>query len=256
MTFPNFPHKQREKALVTPDIFRDYRKELGRYPEYDPPQGVIFVYQSQLMNYIVNNHPVTKVEGFFGDFYLLEDMNKQIGVLGNFGIGAPIIGILVEELVVFGVKKIISIGVAGSLQKNVQLGSIILCDKAIRDEGTSHHYLPSEKYVYPSKVMKQAIENTINSIGGITYVSGTTWTTDAPYRETIAEVAQYQEEGVITVDMEAAALFAVAEYRKVEVGAIFTISDYLGELEWKPQFHLTKEHEKNLFLIAMKALST
>ena len=61
---------------------------------------------------------------------------------------------------------------------------------------------------------------------------------DTPYRETIAEVRQYQQEGVMTVEMEAAALFAVAQYRGVDLAAAFVISDSLAELVWNPQFEV------------------
>ena len=61
---------------------------------------------------------------------------------------------------------------------------------------------------------------------------------DTPYRETIAEVRQYQQEGVMTVEMEAAALFAVAQYRGVDMAAAFVISDSLAELVWNPQFEV------------------
>lgn len=88
----------------------------------------------------------------------------------------------------------------------------------------------------------------------IDYIKGSTWTIDAPYRETKAEVKHYQKEGVLTVEMEAASLFAVAQYLGVEAGAILTISDYLSEDEWDLHFHLTEEHLKKLFLIAKNAL--
>ena len=71
---------------------------------------------------------------------------------------------------------------------------------------------------------------------GTPHSVGTSWTIDAPYRETIAEVQHYQAAGVLAVEMEAAALFAVAAYRGVEMGALLTISDTLGDLTWDPHF--------------------
>jgi purine-nucleoside phosphorylase len=68
------------------------------------------------------------------------------------------------------------------------------------------------------------------------YRLGTSWTIDAPYRETIAEIRHYGREGVLTVEMEASALFAVAACRGVEMGAVFTISDSLAGPEWEPHF--------------------
>jgi uridine phosphorylase len=131
----------------------------------------------------------------------------------------------------------------------------MLCEKAIRDEGTSHHYIKPSKYAYASKTMTVKIRKALEKRKQ-RYVIGTSWTIDAPFRETVAEAKKYQKEGVATVEMEASALFAVAEFRNVELGAIFTISDSLAELEWKPKFHLKKTSKglEKLYAVAIDAL--
>ncbi len=253
MSFPNFKNKYKEAALLTPQNLLDYLKKRGKYPNYQPPKGVIFVFQKELLDYIINNHEIKKVGGFYGDFYLLKETKNQIGVLGNFGFGAPMVVILLEQLIAFGVKEFLSVGIAGSLQKEVSVGSIVVCDKAIRDEGASHHYLEASKYAIASKILTKKVEEALIRFN-LDFVVGTTWTIDTPYRETEAEVKQYQKEGVLTVDMEASAIFSVAEYRGVEAGSIFTISDYLAELEWEPKFHLTKDHLEVLFQVGKEVL--
>jgi len=72
---------------------------------------------------------------------------------------------------------------------------------------------------------------------GVPYRAGVSWTIDTPYRETVAEARRYQAEGVLCVEMEAAALFAVAKVRGLQVASAFTISDSLADLVWNPQFH-------------------
>jgi nucleoside phosphorylase len=72
---------------------------------------------------------------------------------------------------------------------------------------------------------------------GAAFRTGTCWTIDAPYRETVAEVRHYRSDGVLCVEMEAAALFAVAEVRSLDLASGFVISDSLAELVWDPQFH-------------------
>ena len=253
MVFPKFKDKDKQDSLTTPEGFLSYLKRIGKYPKFDPPDGVVFCYSRRLLNYVVENYETKRVEWFAGESYLLEEKGKRLGVIGKFGIGAPAAVVLMEELIAFGVKKFLSIGEAGSLQKDLKLGDIVVCQRAIRDEGTSHHYLKSSKYAYPSASMLERTEEVLDDLG-IKYHLGTTWTIDAPYRETVAEVRKYQKEGVLTVEMEAAAIFAVASYRKVEVGAVFTISDHLGELEWDPKFHLTTGHMAKLFKIAKKVL--
>ncbi|MHA2282428.1 MAG: nucleoside phosphorylase [Promethearchaeota archaeon] len=255
MPFPNFPNKYRETTLTNWKDIWEYRKSIGRYPQVDPPKGVIFTFQSKLMTYIIKNYAVKKVEIFFGDFYLLEQTQGNIGICGNFGIGAPSIAILLEQLAAFGVKWFISIGTAGALQKDLKLGNIVVCDRAIRDEGTSYHYIPAEKYSHPSERLNQKIKEAIEKMG-LEFNVGTSWTTDAVFRETIKEIEHYKGEGVLTVDMEASAIFAVAHALNVDAGAMFTISDYLGDGEWKLYFHLTDDHLQILFKIAINTLNS
>ncbi len=235
MTFPNFKNKHAEDALFNPKDFLKYLKKIGKYPSFKAPKRVIFCYSKSFFNYILAQHEVTKIEGF-REMYILDDSNGQIAVAGRFGIGAPAVITLMEELIAFGVKEFISIGTAGALQKYLKIGNLVVCDRAIRDEGVSHHYAKSSKYSYASKILTANIKTALENIGE-KYSIGTSWTIDAPYRETVEEARQYQKEGVATVEMELSALFAVAEYRKVEMGTILTISDSLADLKWKPQFH-------------------
>ena len=256
MTFPNFPNKHREKAVVQAENFWKYKKELGIYPDIEPPKGVIICYSPTILNYIVEHYSLTQIDNVHGNsFYLLNDSDKKIAICGTIGIGAPVVGILLEELNALGIKKFISIGTAGSLQKNLKLGSHIICTRAIRDEGTSHHYAPSEKYSYPSDSLKNKMIEIAKDME-LNYHTGTSWTTDAPYRETLAELKHYRDEGVLTVEMEAAAIFVMAKYLNIEAGAIFTISDYLTEESWELHFHLTEEHLHTLFTLAKKTLSS
>jgi purine-nucleoside phosphorylase len=90
----------------------------------------------------------------------------------------------------------------------------------------------------------------------VNYHTGTSWTTDAPYRETLAELKHYRDEGVLTVEMEAAAIFTIAKYLNIEAGAILTISDYLTEENWELHFHLTEEHLHTLFMLAKETLNS
>ena len=149
MGFPNLKGKHAHDSMISPIELMAYHKRIGKYPKFKPPVGVIICYAKSLMDYIVKNHAVTKVEsGFHTDMYLLNKTSGKIAIVGNFGIGSPVAVQLFEVLVAFGVKKFISIGTAGTLQKNLTIGSLMLCEKAIRDEGTSHHYLKPSKYAY------------------------------------------------------------------------------------------------------------
>jgi uridine phosphorylase len=99
----------------------------------------------------------------------------------------------------------------------------------------SHHYLPPALHSTPSQLLTSALAQELTAAGA-SFVRGSSWTIDSPYRETVEEARHYQDQRVQCVEMEAAALFAVGEHRGVDVAAAFCISDLLRGLEWEPQF--------------------
>lgn len=234
--YPTLGKKQSLEALITPKKYMEYLKKIKKYPSFDPPEAVILCYQRSLYEFAKKNFEVTACDGFFPQLQFLNKTNKKIAVMGQFGIGAAPAAIIMEELIAYGVKKFISMGTAGSLQPDLGIGELVLCDKAICDEGTSRHYLDIEKFVYPNRELTQKAENILTS-KNIKFKKGSSWTIDAPYRETIHEVRHYRHEGILTVEMEASALFAVAEYRNVPMASLLTISDLLHDDEWHPEFH-------------------
>jgi uridine phosphorylase len=253
MPYPNFPNKHNEKALVTPEAAVAH---LAVDPPLPFPDAVIICYQSKLLAHILELHETTGVErGTYRHLHWLNDTENRIAVAGGFGVGAPAAVLVLEALIFQGIRRFLSIGTAGSLQKNLAIGSIVVCDRAIRDEGTSHHYLPREKYAYASPAMTSGLVEALQA-ANIAHSIGTSWTIDAPYRETIAEVHHYQAESVLTVEMEAAALFAVAAYRGVEMGSLLTISDSLADLKWDPQFRSdpTRIGLETLYQVALQTL--
>lgn len=233
MPFPNHPDKYQSQSVMQPaDVIAMY-KRLGRFPKIDLPEGLVICLKNDLPRRLRWKIPGRKVKGFLGDMLLIKRARGRVGVLSNFGIGAPVVVSLAEEMIAFGVKRFVILSWGGALQKNLRSGDIILNDSAIRDEGVSHHYLPSEKYVFASSVLKQKLEYKLNS-KNIKFTSGTTWTTDAPYRETKDEILHYQSEGVQVVEMEVAGLLALAQARNAQAASIVIVSDHLANLTWQP----------------------
>jgi uridine phosphorylase len=184
---------------------------------------------------------------------LLPSTAGRVGLLGQFGIGAPAAAAALEELAAMGTSAFVSVGTAGSLQRDLKVGDLVLCRAAIRDEGVSHHYLPPAKLATATAAMSAALGAAMTR-AGVPFRTGTSWTIDTPYRETVAEARHYQAEGVLCVEMEAAALFAVAEVRGLQVASAFAISDSLADLVWDPQFH-GPEVEAGLITLYEAALS-
>ena len=238
MPYPNFAGKHEHPAFVTPELLHRYRVEHGQVPDRPFPESVILTYQRQLWTAAQRLEATTPFGGqaHFAKLHLLDRTDGRVGVTGDFGIGAPIASVIVEELAAAGVRRFISMGTAGGLQPSSQAGDVVLCERAVRDEGVSHHYLPPATYATPTPGLTEAFADHL-AAAGIEFVRGACWTIDTPYRETVEEARHYQAEGVWCVEMEAAALFAVAEHRGLEIASAFCISDSLADLEWVPQFH-------------------
>ena len=125
-------------------------------------------------------------------------------------VGAAGAAALLEELIAFGFDKFIVCGGAGVLQKDIAVGHLIIPVSAIRDEGASYHYLPPSREVKCDEDAVRTIEEYFIE-RNIEYIKAKTWTTDACYRETRGKVELRKAEGCVTVDMEAAAFFAVSK---------------------------------------------
>lgn len=136
-------------------------------------------------------------------------------------------------------------------------GEAVVCTGAIRDEGVSHHYAPTEKFAWPSETLTTRLAGALTATGPAPK-TGLAWTIDAPYRETVAEARSYQAEGVVCVEMEAAALFTVGAYRGVDVAAAFAISDHLlAEGRWTHAFGTRPLRDASIRLLdaALEALA-
>lgn len=232
MSFPNFPDKKQGEPVMKPEDTIEMRRKFGRFPTIDPPKGLVLCLKNDLPYQLRWKTPVQKVGRVMGDLFLVKRTRGRVGVLSNFGIGAPVAVSLAEEMIAWGVKRFVILSWGGALQKELSTGDIVLNDRAIRDEGVSHHYLPAEKYAPADLSLKQKMESHLSS-QNIKFISGATWTTDAPYRETENEILQYQSEGVQTVEMEIAGLFALAQFRGVKAASIVVVADRLANLKWE-----------------------
>ncbi len=255
MPFPNHPEKYDADPVVTPERHDEYKQSVGDGTVSDSPSAVVICYSESLMDYFVETYDGEEVGLYVGDCYVFDAFDREVGVLGNFGIGAPTTAMLMEDLIADGVEAFLSIGYAGCLDESVEMGAFVVPEKAIRDEGTSHHYVESAKYAHPSDTLVAATKRTLRAREEPFHV-GPSWTTDAVYRETDAEVERYAREGVLTVEMEASAVFTVAAQRDVDAAAMFVTSDYLGPSTWEPKFHLTDEHVRRLGDAATAVLET
>lgn len=250
MSFPNHPDKHDAEPLITPD----HSATVAESDFESTLSGVVLCYSSALMEYVVDTYEGTTIDLYLGDLHVVEQSDGRIGVLGGFGVGGPVTAMLMEELIAGGVEAFLSIGYAGCLDQQIEMGEFILCERAIRDEGTSHHYAEATTYASPTEEFLSEIQRSLRERGEPFHV-GPSWTTDAIYRETTAEIERYAREGVLTVEMEAATVFTVADHRGVDAASMFVVSDYLGPAEWDPKFDLAKEDLNRLSDAALEILA-
>ena len=232
MSFPIYPDKHKLQELYGAREIVGYRKQVGRMPSLTSPSAVLFCLERGLPWRMRWRVPVERAGGMNGDLYALKNPKGKVGIMTGFGGGSPMTTELAEEFVAMGVKCMILMTWGGLLQPDLKPGDILVIDRAIRDEGTSYHYLPPAKYVDADGVLVEEIIGAIQARSG-TCSRGTTWTTDAPFRETVEEIRQYQSEGVKTVEMESAGLFTVGQVRHVPTVSVVIGMDSLAEFRWQ-----------------------
>jgi uridine phosphorylase len=149
--------------------------------------------------------------------------------------GAPMAAMLLEQLIALGARRFLYVGFCGALAPAYQIGDCFIPIQAIREEGTSYHYFPAEVALTSSDRCNTILWTNATATP-LTVRQGTIWTTDAPYRETAQKIQRFQAAGVHAVDMEMAALFAVAQYRHCEVAALLLVSDECYHRTWQPGF--------------------
>ena len=153
----------------------------------------------------------------------------EFGVIGRV-VGASFAVLVAEELFASGCQLLISITSAGQIISLDHPPYVVLIEKALRDEGTSYHYLPPSAYSY----LHPELGKTISSVWDNTHVPlyiGASWTTDAPFRETEEMIALCRKQGILAVEMEAAALYALAEVKQYKIICFAHVTNQMGQNE-------------------------
>ncbi|MBE6617840.1 MAG: phosphorylase [Ruminococcaceae bacterium] len=160
--------------------------------------------------------------------YITKYKGEEI-VLCQAPVGAAPAAQILDWLIGYGVREIISAGSCGALEELPE-STFLVPNKALRDEGTSYHYAPPSRFMVVGERARKAIEETVRE-HGMKYREVITWSTDGFFRETKEKVAYRKSEGCSVVDMECSALAAVAEMRGATWGMIFYTADSLADVD-------------------------
>ena len=147
-------------------------------------------------------------------------------------VGAPLAAMTMERLAWLGIKNFLACGSAGAISPELDTEKVFVVEDAIRDEGTSYHYLPPSLTVELDKDITAKIEEALTS-EGIEYEKGRIWTTDAIFRETKKRIAQRIKEGAKAVDMECSAWAAIAKRKNLKFGELCFFSDVTHQDGWE-----------------------
>lgn len=163
------------------------------------------------------------------ELFVFEEEGQTMGVVGCV-VGASFAVLVAEELFVSGCKLLISVTSSGQITPVKEPPYFILIDRALRDEGTSYHYLPAGEYSTAPAPLIDALHGAFDELP-ITVLKGPTWTTDAPFRETKNAIEAMRQRGLLAVEMESAALYAFAEARQKQVICFAHVTNQMGQIE-------------------------
>ena len=211
-------------AVINPSI---HRPRLGF-----PQRAVMCWFGDVVRQRTAGIEPVHNVPFEHGDhpICVIDHEGEQVALMSP-GVGAPAAVTSLEVVMALGATQIIGCGGAGIVRPGFDVGHVIVPTGAIRDEGTSYHYAPADAEVTPHPRALAAIDDVLTE-AGVPHDRGLTWTTDAFFRETVGKVTRRREQGCITVEMEASAMFAAAAFRGVVYGQLLYAGDDVSAAEW------------------------
>ena len=224
--FPILEFDPEQRAFIRPgDIIKPV----------DIAENCVLCFFSEAIEKVLEEYPHRIAANFRSEslrlpVYELDYKGAKVALI-QAGVGAPIAAAQIEELTAFGCKKYIACGSCGVLQEDLAVGHLIIPTSAVRDEGTSYHYVAPSREIQADDHVTQVIAETLDA-QQVPYIKAKTWTTDAFYRETPLKIQQRKAEGCVTVDMEASAYMAVARYNSACFGQILYAGDNLGGEVW------------------------
>lgn len=206
----------RNKHHATPSVFRaeNLLREARRQKNIEPadiPEINLLDPDGDILRYLRKTgaaRPSPAWACYHSEMFEFERLGQRIGIIGC-AVGAPYAVLLAEQMFASGCKLLVSITSSGELAPLAEPPYFVLVERALRDEGTSYHYLPPSDYADADASLIKAAERAL-AAAPVTVRRGATWTTDAPFRETEAVIEQGKSLGLAAIEMESAALYAFA----------------------------------------------
>lgn len=163
------------------------------------------------------------------DLYTFSLAGETVGIIGCV-VGAPFAVLIAEELFACGCRHLINVTSAGQIVAASTPPYFVVIDRALRDEGTSYHYAAASEFAEADPRLIAKVTTALNSVG-LSVLVGSSWTTDAPFRETAEAIEAAKAKGILAVEMEAAALYAFARVRNASVLCLAHVTNTMGQAQ-------------------------
>lgn len=223
----------------------------------DIPEKVVMCFYSEVIERLCKEGKLKEIECLHSQMgrnpiYELQYKGERVAVYQP-GVGAPLGASFMEEVIALGGTTFISCGSGGVLNKDIAAGHIIVPDCAVRDEGTSYHYVKPSREIEVNRTAVEGIKKVLES-HKCSYITGKTWSTDSFYRETREKTKLRKNEGCISVEMECAAFAAVAQYRNVVFGQMIYGGDDVSCDDWNRRLEFDRtDIREALFWFSVEA---
>ena len=229
-SIPLFKHDLNASTAFSPESVVEAVR-VDRHLKAEPiPPVCVLEFDGDLTDWLVSTgkaKPWKSWACFHTAMFSLQVDDFTCGIVPR-AIGGPYAVLIAEQMRVSGAHVILGLTSAGRVSPSMPLPGLVVVTRAIRDEGTSYHYLPPAETVDAPTKLAQLLESELKNLS-LPVLSGVTWTTDAPYRETEKQLSEHAKAGVLAVEMQAASLLAFAEAYQFPVGVVAYVTNGIGQ---------------------------
>lgn len=243
-------HELDSPSAFTPEQLVSAVRAARSLRDVAVPSICVLDFDGDLTDWLVCNGKAAPFEPwacFHTKMYAVETDGVRCGIIAR-TIGGPYAVLIAEQLLVAGARLILGLTSAGRVAPSLPLPSFVVATSAVRDEGTSFHYLPPDEKVACPTPIADLLSKELGGLGA-PVVQGSVWTTDAPYRETAGQLRRHAAAGILAVEMQAASLFAFATAREADVGVVAHVTNAVDHAD--EQFDKGAEEDSFLLLRAL-----
>jgi len=228
-SLPLFNHDFDAPTAFSPESLIEAVR-TDRHLERKPiPPVCVLEFDGDLTDWLVSTGKVKPWKSwacFHTTMFSLEVDGFTCGIVPR-TIGGPYAVLVAEQMAISGARVVLGLTSAGRVSSAMPVPGLVVVTRAIRDEGTSYHYLPPAKVVDAPLDVARLLESLLQT-QALPVLSGVVWTTDAPYRETERQLSDHAKSGILAVEMQAASLFAFSEAHQFPVGMVACVTNGIG----------------------------